>query len=51
VKVAADRQGHTPQTLLRHYAKRRDSADTKAAEHLGRVVHRQPRPRGTEQSL
>jgi integrase len=51
VKVAADRQGHTPETLLRHYAKRRDSADTRAAEHLGRVVHRKHRPNSPEQSL
>jgi hypothetical protein len=35
VKVAADRQGHSPDTLLKHYAKRRDSADVRAAEHLG----------------
>lgn len=40
VRVAADRQGHSPDTLLKHYAKRRDSADVKAAEHLGRIVHR-----------
>jgi hypothetical protein len=52
VKVAADRQGHTPETLLRHYAKRRSSADVRAAEHLGRVVHRrQPRPKGDDRTL
>lgn len=51
VKVAADRQGHTPETLLRHYAKRRSSADVKAAEHLGRVVHRRPRPKGDDRTL
>ena len=25
---------------VKHYAKRRDSADRKAADHLGRVIHR-----------
>jgi hypothetical protein len=53
VKVAASHQGHSPETLQRYYAQRRDSADTKAAEHLGRVVHRRanrPAPEGPDLS-
>lgn len=39
VTLVAQRQGHGPQVLVKHYAKGRRSADRKAAEHLGRVVH------------
>ncbi|HUF32980.1 MAG TPA: HNH endonuclease [Acidimicrobiales bacterium] len=39
VSAVAQRQGHGPQVLVKHYGKRRLSADRKAAEHLGRVVH------------
>ncbi|MGH9068643.1 MAG: tyrosine-type recombinase/integrase [Acidimicrobiales bacterium] len=39
VSMVAERQGHGPQVLTRHYAKSRRSADRLAAEHLGRVVH------------
>lgn len=37
--AVAQRQGHGPQVLVKHYAKARPSADRKAAEHLGQVVH------------
>jgi integrase len=39
VSVVAERQGHGPQVLTRHYSKSRASADQRAAEHLGKVVH------------
>ena len=39
VSAVAERQGHGPQVLVKHYAKRRRSADRRAAEHLGAVVH------------
>lgn len=39
VSMVAQRQGHGPQVLTKHYSKGRRSADRKAAEHLGRVVH------------
>lgn len=39
ITLVAQRQGHGPQVLVKHYAKGRRSADRKAAEHLGRVVH------------
>jgi hypothetical protein len=39
ISMVAQRQGHGPQVLVKHYAKKRDSADRKAAEHLGRIVH------------
>jgi integrase len=39
VSMVAQRQGHGPQILTKHYSKGRRSADRKAAEHLGRVVH------------
>lgn len=42
VSAVAQRQGHGPQVLVKHYGKRRKSADRKAAEHLGRVVHGLP---------
>jgi hypothetical protein len=37
--MVAQRQGHGPQVLTRHYSKSRASSDKRAAEHLGRVVH------------
>jgi hypothetical protein len=39
ISVVAQRQGHGPQVLTRHYSKSRASSDKRAAEHLGRVVH------------
>ncbi|MDP9386876.1 MAG: hypothetical protein M3Q48_02840 [Actinomycetota bacterium] len=39
ISMVAQRQGHGPQVLTKHYAKGRRSADQKAAEHLGRVVY------------
>lgn len=46
--AVAQRQGHGPQVLVKHYGKRRLSADRKAAEHLARVVHRgNPAPQAT----
>jgi integrase len=39
LSAVAQRQGHGPQVLVKHYAKARPSADRKAAEHLGQVVH------------
>jgi integrase len=39
ISMVAQRQGHGPQVLAKHYAKSRRSADRKAAEHLGRVIH------------
>jgi hypothetical protein len=41
ISAVAQRQGHGPQVLTKHYAKGRRSADRKAAEHLGRLVHGQ----------
>ena len=40
ISVVAGRQGHGPQVLVQHYSKRRRSAERKAAEHLGSIVHR-----------
>lgn len=40
ISMVAQRQGHGPQVLTKHYAKSRRSADRKAAEHLGRIVHK-----------
>jgi len=40
ISMVAQRQGHGPQVLVKHYAKSRRSSDKKAAEHLGRVIHR-----------
>ena len=37
--MVAQRQGHGPQVLVKHYARSRPSADRKAADHLGEVVH------------
>jgi hypothetical protein len=39
ISMVAQRQGHGPQVLAKHYAKSRRSADRRAADHLGRVVH------------
>lgn len=39
ISMVAHRQGHGPQVLMKHYAKSRRSADRRAAEHLGAVVH------------
>jgi integrase len=39
ISMVAQRQGHGPQVLMKHYAKARQSADRRAAEHLGRAVH------------
>jgi integrase len=39
ISMVAQRQGHGPQVLVKHYARSRPSADRKAAEHLGQVVH------------
>ena len=39
VSMVAQRQGHGPQVLTRHYSKSRASSDKRAADHLGRVVH------------
>ncbi len=41
ISMVAQRQGHGPQVLVKHYARGRPSADRKAAEHLGQVVHGQ----------
>jgi integrase len=42
ISMVATRQGHGPQVLMKHYAKARQSADRRAAEHLGRAVHGPP---------
>jgi integrase len=39
ISMVAQRQGHGPGVLVKHYAKARQSADRKAADHLGRVIH------------
>jgi integrase len=39
ISVVAERQGHGPEVLTRHYSKSRVSSDKRAAEHLGHVVH------------
>lgn len=39
LSMVAERQGHGPQVLVKHYARSRPSADRKAAEYLGQVVH------------
>lgn len=44
ISAVAQRQGHGPQVLTKHYAKRRKSADRRAADHLGRVVHQGSTP-------
>ena len=42
ISMVSQRQGHGPQVLVKHYSKSRRSADRKAAEHLGRLVHQPP---------
>ena len=44
ISVVAQRQGHGPAVLAKHYSKARGSAQRRAAEHLGRVVHGQAGP-------
>lgn len=39
IKMVAQRQGHSPEVLNKHYNRPRRAADRKAAEHLGRVIH------------
>ena len=39
ISVVAQRQGHGPQVLTKHYSRSRRSADRRAAEHLGAIVH------------
>lgn len=39
LSVVAQRQGHGPEVLAKHYSKARLSARREAAQHLGRVVH------------
>jgi integrase len=39
LSVVAQRQGHSPEILAKHYSKARMSARREAADHLGRVVH------------
>ncbi len=39
ISMVAQRQGHGPGVLVKHYSKARRSADRSAADHLGRVVH------------
>jgi hypothetical protein len=43
MSVVAQRQGHGPLVLAKHYSKARMSARREAADHLGRVVHGSPR--------
>ena len=45
ISMVAQRQGHGPQVLVQHYSKSRRSADRRAAEHLGHVIHGSPAPR------
>jgi hypothetical protein len=44
LSAVAQRQGHGPQVLVKHYAKARPSADRKAADYLGQIVHRRDTP-------
>jgi integrase len=44
LSMVAERQGHGTQVLVKHYSRSRRSADRKAAEHLGRVVHGENSP-------
>jgi site-specific recombinase XerC len=39
IKLVAQRQGHSPQVLNKHYNRPRHSARRKAADHMGRVIH------------
>ncbi len=42
ISMVSQRQGHGPQVLVKHYSRSRRSADRRAAEHLGRLVHEPP---------
>lgn len=42
ISVVAQRQGHGPEVLTKHYSKARMSARRKAADHLGHAVHGTP---------
>jgi integrase len=42
ISLVAKRQGHGPQVLMKHYAKSRQSADRRAAQHLGHAIHGNP---------
>jgi integrase len=42
ISLVADRQGHGPGVLVKHYARGRGRAKKEAAAHLGRVVHGRP---------
>lgn len=44
ISMVAQRQGHGPQVLVKHYSKARRSSDRRAAAHLGAVVHGVPDP-------
>jgi hypothetical protein len=44
MSVVAERQGHSPQVLAKHYSKARRSADRKAAEHLDRLINQLGHP-------
>ncbi len=50
VSVVAQRQGHGPLVLAKHYSKARESAQREAAEHLGKVVHGKKDPSTTRQA-
>ena len=39
ISMVAQRQGHGPQVLVAHYARSRPSAERKAAQYLGQVIH------------
>ena len=39
ISVVAQRQGHSPEILAKHYSKARMSVRREAADHLGRIVH------------
>lgn len=42
LSMVAQRQGHGPGVLVKHYARSRRSSDRRAAEHLGRIIHGEP---------
>lgn len=42
ISVVAQRQGHGPEVLVKHYSQARMSARRRAADHLGRIVHGGP---------
>jgi len=51
IAIVADRQGHNPQVIAKHYTKSRRSADRKAATHLGRLIHQPSTPGPDEEGL